>query len=366
MTAVMLLSTFTNFSLLNSLSSDYFILDKRKFAIKLSTLIFLPILSCILFIFFILIFQTEALNYFKVDLIYLVLIPIAAFSGFLFELLLVLLRNFGQSFKYALYVIVKVIGELGMAFIFIFFFKNGYIGRINAFLFLTIIFGFVTIYFLVKNGFFVSKIDSTLFVPELKFSIPILINQVSVFFILSGDKYFINKIADKNILGIYSVASQLAFSLFAIAGAFVSAFYPYLFKSLAENPINNKNKNKKIILICALIFVFLSFLIILVSPLVYKYLINPRYYSGLHYVKFIILGYLFWSVQWILYGYFLFYKLKREILYVSLLNIFFIVVLNLCFDNYFGVSGVIASQIFSCFFAMSYLIYTIYFKLKIA
>jgi O-antigen/teichoic acid export membrane protein len=290
--------------------------------------------------------------YLEVPVHYLYALPLLALSSFFFELLLTLIRNRNRPVFFAILTVIKTIFELTCSALLIVVVSMGWRGRILGLLITGVLLILYAMYYFGKSGYLTKKIDRSYLPGELKYSIPIIVNQFAIFIIISSDKFFIAKYQNTEEVGIYGVAGQIAFIAFAISSAMIMSFNPYLYKSLSENNEQNKKEiSRKMIKFIALMFL-ICVGIAFITPLLYHFVINGKYERGMPYVKWILLSYFFWFVYWLLLGFLYFYKLKKVILFISALSIALAVTLNFLLIPKFGTIGAIYTLNISCFTAM--------------
>lgn len=353
--AISLITPFISLSVITSVSTDYFKHDKDSFRTYFSSVLLLPLLFTVIISIFLLIVGNRMAAYLEVPVHYLYALPVLALSAFFFELLLTLFRNRNKPFFFAILTVVKTIFELTCSALLIIVVSMGWRGRVLGLLITGVLLILFAVYFFNKNGYLTKKVDRRYLPDELKYSIPIIVNQFAIFIIISSDKFFIAKYLNTEEVGIYGVAGQVAFIAFALSSAMIMYFNPYLYKSLSE--IDEKKKKEisgRIVKFIALMFL-ICIVIALITPLIYQFVINGKYHRGMPYVKWILLAYFFWFVYWLLLGFLYFYKLKKTILFISVLCIALAVMLNFFLIPRYGTIGAICTLNISCFAAMAIL-----------
>ena len=362
--SISLISPFITLSVIASVSTDYFKYDKVTFRTYFSSILLLPVLLTCIICVSLLIFGNSIANYLQIPVYYLYALPVLALSAVFFDILLTLIRNRNEPLFFALLTFIRTIFELGVSALLIIVASMSWQGRVLGWLITGILLIIYSLYYFNKNEYLTGKIDRRYLPDELKYSIPIIVNQVAIFIIMSSDKFFIAKYLNTEEVGIYGVAGQIAFIAFAISAALIMSFNPYLFKALSEF---NQQKKKEIVTKLAR-FIALMLLICIgiavVTPLLYQFFINSKYHRGMPYVKWILLSYFFWFIYWLLLGFLYFYKMKKIILFVSVLSILLAVSLNFVLIPKFGTIGAIYSLNISCFAAMAVLVLLLRYRFR--
>lgn len=128
---------------------------------------------------------------------------------------------------------------------------------------------------------------------------PLVLHSLSAKFFTMSDRFIINKFMDKDCLGVYSAAFQLAFGVSAAGSIIQMAWSPFIFKKMAKSKVINNGIKKKIYTLIIGIFIF-SGVYILAYPFVYKLYYPVEYISGLDYFHWFIIGGTFQCIYWIL------------------------------------------------------------------
>ena len=134
-------------------------------------------------------------------------IPLAAFMTFCYELVILLIRNRNDASTYMKVNIIRISTELGLAVILIVLFAWGWLGRVASILIATGCIAVYAIYFLIKSDYLSGSIKKEIIYTELKYSIPIVTMQFSMFCLFSSDSFLLAAITKNNAeVGIYGMA----------------------------------------------------------------------------------------------------------------------------------------------------------------
>lgn len=362
---VAFLTPFVSLSILNSVGADFFKLNKEEFKVSLSSVLLAPLLLVFLYT-----IATPVYFYFNekpngVNLFFLMFIPFLALSNFLYELLLTLLRNLNFVYQYAHVTAVRTFIELFFSIWLIQFFNFNWEGRLWAWLIVGVVVSIYSYFFLKKQRFLTTKINSKHIFSELRYVGPVLLSQLSVLIVINSDRFFLSKFETNFEVGVYGVASQVSLVLFAFSSAIISTFYPFLFETLNSKTENYKKAIfKKMIFYSILVFIA-ALIIVIISPSIYYFMIDKNYLYGVTYVKWQILAYLFWFFYWMMLGVLYFFKAKRAMIISSIFNIVLSLSLNYLLGYRLGVTGILCALIFSCIGSVFFLFYLIRFKFKL-
>jgi O-antigen/teichoic acid export membrane protein len=363
-TSVLFLTPFVSLSVATSISTDFFKQSASDFRRYFSTVLLLPVAVTLLCYLVLLFLKTEIANRLGLNANYLFLLPVLALFGFIYEIFLALLRNKEEAFKYGILTFIRTVGELALALLFIVHLSMSWKGRIWSWFIISLVLAVYALYYFKKSDYFTKNIDKTYYQPELKYSIPIIINQLATFMVISSDRFFIAKYLNTDQVGIYGVATQIGAIVFAFSSSFIMSFYPFLYNELGKNDTVSKQPIfKKIIQMAGAMFI-ISLAIVIINPLIYQYFINEKYHAGEHYVKWIITAYYFWFIYWMMLGFLYYFKLNKIIFLTSIFTALLAFVAGNWFVSNYGTIGAVYSLNLCCFSTMMILI-ILKFRLKL-
>src|SRR5690348_5319504 len=343
---------FINLGVLQSASVDYFKMNKKDFKDFCTTGIFMSVTMSVIVLLVFYLGRGFLFTRFSFPRAFIWAIPLVAILNFFFEFIILIIRNRDEAAKYMKVNTARVITELGLAILLIVVFAWGWRGRVTGILVATGSVACYAIYFLIKNDFLFGRIRKDIIYAEIKFSIPVIIMQLSMFCLVSSDSFLLAGITrNTSEVGIYGMACVFGSIIITLSAALVQYMIPRINESLSL-PTINYHTIAKLFKIYLSIMVFAYLVLFFCVPLTYHLFINENYWKGIHYYYFLSAGYLFWTVTAFLYSFLLYYKQKRAILIVALFSI----VISLC-NNYFfiknlGASGAAISVCCSYFLVM--------------
>jgi O-antigen/teichoic acid export membrane protein len=343
--AIVFVLPFINLGILQSASTDYFKLDKNKFKDFCTTgfamSVGMAILSLLVFFFC----RNSLYREFSFPPIFIWAIPLAAFLNFCYELVILLIRNSDDAAKYMMVNMARVITELGLAVILIVLFSWSWRGRVSSILIATGIVSIYAVYFLIRNGFLSGTIKKEIIYAELKYSVPIIMMQLSMFCLFSSDSFLLAGITKNNSdVGIYGMACVFGSILITLSSALIQYMIPKINRVLSAKSIDYANIRKQ----CNIYFSIMAFsfvALLLCVPLVYHLFINSNYWPGIRYFCFLSSGYFFWTITVFLYIFLLYFKEKKILLILASASL----IISLC-SNYFFIKfmGPLGASISVC------------------
>lgn len=314
---------------LHSVSTDFFKLDKKDFSDLFTTSFIMPVAVTLLCFAGLFLFRDALQANYGFPYAFVWILPAIVFFTFCNEHLINLIRNNNEPGRFLVVNLVKTFIELGLSVVLVVFFAWHWQGRVAGIL---AGFGFAALYALFyfkKKGYLFGRIQKKFVYSELIYAGPIIIMQASLFCLNSSDKFFLARFTNDHnaTVGVYSIGYVFASIVTILSTALLQYVYPKIYGFLAGKDVSYGNI-KKYFGFYALAMAAGTLLIILATPLLYKYFINERYHSALQYIYIVCIGNFLWAVNYFFYAFFFFDKQKRKILIVSVSAIVISLVCN--------------------------------------
>lgn len=335
--SIIFLLPFINLGILQSASVDYFKLDKKKFLNFCTTGFAMAISMAILSFVVFYLFKNYLFQKFSFPQIFIWAIPLTAFMTFCFEFVILLIRNLHDAPAYMKLNVARISTELGLAVIFIVGFAWGWWGRVAGILIALGVVAFYAIYFLKKNNYLSGFVSKKIIYAELKYSVPIILMQLSMFCLFSSDSFLIAGITKNNsLVGVYGMACVFGTIILTLSGALIQFMVPKINKALSDEYINYSIIKQQFKLYVS-IMIFTFILLLFCVPLIYHLFINETYWSGIRYYYFLSSGYFFWAITIFFYTFLFYHKQKRKLFILAFISI----IISLS-SNYFFIKSMSA------------------------
>ncbi|MFT3909282.1 MAG: polysaccharide biosynthesis C-terminal domain-containing protein [Ferruginibacter sp.] len=226
------------------------------------------------------------------------------------------------------------------------FLKTGYSGRIVGLIAGGLCVVMLCIYYLRKEkllGIYNPKFAK----DALKYGVPLIPHAIGAGIIDMSDRIFINYYVNKTELGLYSVAYTFTSVLTLISVSFLTAWSPRMNALLHENTFESKTKVAKTYIMFLATFVIISVVFILLSPFVFRLLMDKNYDSAVRFLPWITLYYFLQGFYFVFSSILFFTKKTKYFMWVSLLNIALNLVLNFVFVTRIGAVGAAIASVIS-------------------
>ncbi len=337
--ATIFLLPFINLGVLQSASVDYFKLDKKNFTNFCTTGFAMAIVMTLVSFIIFFLFRSFLFERFLFPSIFVWAIPLAAFMTFCYELVVLLIRNRDDAPTYMKVNLTRISTELGLAVILIVLFGWGWLGRVVSILVATGCIAGYAIYFLTTNGFLSGSIKKEIVYTELKYTVPIVTMQLSMFCLFSSDSFLLAGITKNTAeVGIYGMACVFGSVILTLCGALIQYMVPKINKALSQVEINYAYIRRQFVIYISIMVT--TFFVLLVSvPLIYHLFINENYWPGIRYYYFLSAGYFFWTISFFLYTFLFYYKQKKKLFALAFISIIISLGSNYCFIKYMGSLG---------------------------
>lgn len=347
--SIIFLVPFVSLAILQSASVDYFKLAKKEFRDFITTGIAMSATVTLLFTGLFWLFSDLLYQQFNFPLSFFWIIPLVTFSTFCFELMVLIIRNRQESIHYLKVYLAKIILELAPALLLIVMFAFAWKGRLMGIMISSAALSGYAFWFLGKNGYLKGRFRWSIVNNEIKYSLPIIAMQFSMFCLFSSDSFMLSSLTGNHSeVGIYGIACLFSSIIFTLCTALLQFMIPKINALLAEKTIDHK-AIKKHFGFYALAMSGGLVVLVCIIPLAYRFFIDESYFAGLGYYTYLCCGYFFWSITYFLFIFLLFHKEKNRLLIISAFAIIVSLLSNYFFIGYAGTKGAAVSVCCSYF-----------------
>jgi O-antigen/teichoic acid export membrane protein len=314
-----------------AISVAYFNGDRKNYPSYFSSSILAPFIVSVFLSILVYLFKGPIQAYFEVPFFWLLVIPFFCFFSFINSMLLIDYQIKDEPMNYITYSLGNTILNFIISLGLIYFFKFGFEGRLIGQYFSVFFFFLIALYILKKKrNLLVKEVSWVNAKDSLSFGLPLVPHLIGGLILNISDRLFIDHFCGKELLGIYNIAYVLGSVISIFGSAFVNAITPFSFKLFSENTRESLIKVVKMYWAFIFFMVLIVFGIYLLTPIIFKYFIDPKFYEGTKYIIWITLGYFFQGIYFLFVNVIFYLKKTKILFYFSIFNI----VLNLSL-NYF-------------------------------
>lgn len=334
----------------NSLVSVQYIKYKNQFNRFINNQLFIVTINSSLILLVINIFPDSLESVLMLDSYQLNVVLIISYLTFLFENTLSIFVISKNSKLYLSATIVKSIIEFIIVILLVVIFKYELEGRLGSLILGLLIGVILGHFFLHKRKLFEKqlKINKRILKFILTSFVFLFSYEISIIILGQSDRFFLAKIVDKEIAGIYNVAyaiSNIGLVVFnAIYKSKVNAFY---------NIVNNSKS--PVITILKFIFpLILKYSLVLILiwvaiPFVYSILVDNKYHDSQYISRYLLISHLVFSFYFFFIQYFISSKKLKSLFIVCCFSIILNLILNYLLISKYEVIGAVISTIITYF-----------------
>lgn len=322
-----------------AMAVNFYKLSREDYKQYFSSAFVTPFLLFVFFQLLVLIFRKPLAILLSLPVMWVLLIPITSFAGFIPKLVLTLYRIKEKSIKYAYFNLSFTIITLALSIVFVIFLNLNWEGRAWGIFISNLLFFGLGLIVIHKSGFFTTQIKKKYAKDALHYGLPLIPHLIGTFVIGYSDRIFIEKMVSLEALGIYDMGYKIGALIMILVVSFSSAYVPFLYDSLRTPSARN---NKKLALLAYGLLIVLAgalFVLTLLSPFVFKYLIDDKYLDGNQYVFWVGLGSLFYGGYALFTGFIHFSKKTYKLAILAIVNVGMNLILNYLLIKEYGAIG---------------------------
>lgn len=337
--AITLYSAFIGMNMQINISKNFFKISRDELSLYMGNIVI--ILSITTFFYFIV---TLILSFFKeslfsIPLEWMLLIPAISFFLMLNELNTTILRNEGKAYIFGIIEVGNSAIKMGLTIIFLIIFSFSWKSQVIGTFIGAMLFAMVAVIYMNKRAFIKLNFSKDKIKSILQLSMPLIPHVLGGVVIAMSDRLFIEKMVSIEMVGIYSVGYMFGMVVMIFTDAFIKAWSPWFYKSLASITETKQKKIVKYTYIYIVVVFALAFIISLISQWLLPYFVDKKFYGASDFIVWIAIGYAVQGVYKIFFPY-LVHLNKTSFLAISttvaaLLNLLF----NYIFIKEFGAIG---------------------------
>lgn len=333
-TFVTLLSIFISLNATGIIAVDFFSVEKVHLQRMLSTVLCLSSVSFIVFTILLLSFSTSFEQIIGLPAEYQWLGLLVCYMQVFSTVNLDIWRLEENPLSYGLYSVATVLANFILTLILVICFHWGWLGRVYAQVAVSLIFFFVSIYFMIKRRYLQRLLPNLETVKSaLSFGIPLIPHSASVWIRQGLDRYVINYFYLAAQVGIYSFAYNFANIIQIVGLAFNATNSVYIYKNLANITADTScrllKQTKIMILFFAVVTIF-----VYIGTSIFIPVFVPKYVDAVPYLFPLCMGAFFQCVYYLFVNYLFYYKRTKKLMYITFSMSLFHVFLSILLTRY--------------------------------
>lgn len=298
-----------------AISTAYFRETKEQFPSYVKSSFSISVISAVIVLVLLLAFSPVINKFLEIPPLWISIIPFICLFQTVAMVTLVLFQARNEPVKYGIFQISMTLVNLSLSIFFVAVVSMGWKGRILGIFLSFFVFMIVGMLVLRKMGYMKGSINKLQMKDALWFGLPLIPHTISGPVVQMLDRPMISHYIDLDWAGIYTVAFQIGVSVNLAADAFNKAWIPHLFGNLSQITPHKKKKIVKQSYLFMGLFLILPLLLYIVTPLIFKLFIDPKFDMAQEFVLPISFGAAFGGMYYVVTNY-IFYEKKTKFLAV--------------------------------------------------
>lgn len=343
-------------SIVNSLPYFYYGKTMEERGKFISNLLFIIVVSNILFLILILLFTCNLEKYLHISLALQLLTLVTVISQLINATDLIVYRMEEKPFSFAKLQLSYTILSLSILCALVIRCELGALGKILSVVIASTVLSTIHFYLLYKRHYIVFSIDLSEIKSILRFGIPLLPHSLSFWFKSGFDKIILTTYCGLAANGLYSMAMSFGAMFTIFNSAFSNSFIPYLQKRL--NNITEENKKNEVLNIVRLSyklmagFILISLVVIFFCWVAITYFLDEKYVESFQFIPWIITGLCFNAIYGIVIQFPYTVKKTLGMGIITFSGSIIQLILTFLLVSRFGVDGIKLSYVLGCFIIM--------------
>ena len=339
---------------------------KNKISLQsyLKTYYVLILINCFIVSVFLFISLLFFEDFFGIQKIIALFIPLISVAIIFYELILALMVYKRQAFSYAITSLSKFGLEILLSLFFIVILFYNWKGRIGALIIAMIFINLFSLRYLNKENLLKGKFDINKLKEMVFLGSPLLIFDFSTVVLNLSDRFFIEHFLGLSQVGIYGISNLVGSVVLIGVVALINVFRPLIYdkiKSYCQEQKTLKFFSLQYLIALTILTILLVFFF---NKIIFMYFIDIKFSSSQEIVSPIACGFFFWGLNIFYLSYFIFEKQNKTIFILSILSICLNLVLNYILIPVFGIIGAGYATLATYFFVGIIVFLLFHFHLK--
>lgn len=287
------MSICNGFSVLNIISIKYFQRDKIDLASYVGNCFLLLACSTAIISVFLLVFEKWLLHVTDLPAQWIWIALLTSLGSFASSILLSLWQSAMKKYHFSAFQLLQTAASVAFSVLFVVGLGMDWQGRGYAQLLVALVFAVISLYCLLRSGWFRFEINRGYLRDALLVSLPIIPHAMAGFIIDTTDRIMITNMVGISDTGIYSVGAQIGMIMLFITASFNMAWVPWLYDKLKNGDSVCKEKIVSFTYLYCLALLLLAVSLGYLAPWFFSVFIGKEFTSGSGYVFWIALGYAF-------------------------------------------------------------------------
>jgi O-antigen/teichoic acid export membrane protein len=323
----------------SAINTAFFRMEKSDFPSYVSSGVLLSFISACIFFLLVLLLGPLFEQQLQIPHQWLLIAPLYCFFQGITLIVLGIFQVSKQPMKYGIFQVGMTTLNLSLSILFVAQLNLNWNGRLLGILITYCVFTIGGLIYLYRNKLLIPKISKAFLKDLLWFGVPLLPHLLAGPLFQFSDRLLITFHSGTSWTGLYNVAYQIGTSIALITVAFNQAWVPFLYEKLGNATAIQKMKLVKQSYLLMLLFIVLPILLYVVTPIIFKFFIDPKFHASQQFIFIISLGSAIGGMYFLVANY-IFYEKKTYILsWITISNGIISVLLNMFLIKKYGAWG---------------------------
>lgn len=202
-----------------------------------------------------------------------------------------------RPLAYSIYSVTKALSNLGLSLLIIFFWLRNWKGRVLGVGATEILFGVISLFFLVRQDGFRTRLNYGYIRDLLKFGLPLLPHSFGLIALSTADKFFLNSMLGLSVTGLYGVGYTLGAVLVIFTTPIEKALEPVIYGYLSDLDAHKAVKIVQISYAFILGVAGAALVLSLMAPVALRLFVAENFYPAQDFVPWIAFGFAAFSMR---------------------------------------------------------------------
>jgi O-antigen/teichoic acid export membrane protein len=348
-----ILTIFIGISINSAISANFYRLKAKLRSVYIFNALATITLIFIISLLVIYILKKYITAFLPIPIQYIVGATVIAYAQAVSSINLTIWQLESKSFRFGIYGISQTVLNVGLTLIFVIHLKMGWRGRVDGYIYSTIIYGVVSMFFIFNYIGFSIKVKKDFIHDALIFSLPLVPHALSMWVRSGIDRIYITKYYGEASTGLYATAFQFGLLISFITLSINNAYVPFLYKqlNLPDNAtlIDTKSKLVRYTYIYFAFLITFGICMIVFSMFMVDNFLSQKYYEAKRFIPLIIVSQIFQGMYLMVVNYIFFIKRTGILSIITFSCSLLQVVLSYFMIRNIGVMGAVYSTVIVSF-----------------
>jgi O-antigen/teichoic acid export membrane protein len=213
-----------------------------------------------------------------------------------------------KPLNYGLIQILQSVLNVGLTILLVVYIDKSWEGRIEAQIITFIVIGLLSIFLLIKKKLIKFNVKKSDIIYAISFGLPLIPHAIGGVFFSGIDRFFLTNIEGLEQTGNFTAAYQIGAVISLITISFNNAYVPWLYDKLNRNDQQIKIKIVKFTYLYFCLITLLALVLIFIFPFIVSVVIGKSFTTTNIYSTFIVLGFVFQGMYFMVTNYILYVK----------------------------------------------------------